>query len=592
LALHVVSPRPIDPSTGLCPHQSAAGLSETAGSADPVNWIRLTVLDPGGPGHAPHFICDRNISLAFGNQVEVLVPQQPRGVNVDVIVEGFAQATAGAPILLKYSGEARGLPAGAGAITAEVLAVHAGQFGCLSEHPVARAFHSATLLPDGQVLLAGGLIGGPDPLRFAATETLDFYDPHTHRFYPADDQRVVKQPRAFHQAFLVAGGPPYRLLLMGGVAPPAGATPGTPAAVLRTGKPEEPFRVSPLPGSIAAPVELLIADPVTHTVASSASSVAGLPARMFGATSEDPDPLAAGLVLGGASTFTAPGFIANRQVQQLDRATGLPLPTSTALGEDRIGGTVTPLGPNAALIFGGDLAVDDTMKSARAVEILRGVDGAITSSIPTPTPGPVATAFHAATSIDSSQVLVTGGFALSGGVAIDTPSALLQMVRIDGAGNVSAQVLDAGGALPVGYAQATALEVPAEVLISGGSPSFLDSQLPDQCGTLTRGCATRQAVLVDPMAQTGHVSAPLQVARYGHRQTRLPDGMVLVTGGFRMLPDRSTQVVESAELFNPFDAGTDRATRPPFSIMRPIGDEANRTDPRQPRCPTRSEIAQ
>jgi hypothetical protein len=313
---------------------------------------------------------------------------------------------------------------------------------------------------------------------------------------------------------------------------------------------------------------------------------------MFGATSEDLDPLAAGLALGGGSTFTAPGFIANRQVQQLDPATGLPLPQGTALGEDRIGATVTPLGPNAALVFGGDVAVDDTIKGVRAVEILRGVGGPITSSIPTPTAAPVATAFHAATSIDSSQVLVTGGFALSGGVAIDTPSALLQMVRVDSTGNVSAQVLDAGGALPVGYAQATALEVPAEVLISGGSPSFADSQRPDQCGTQTRGCATRQAVLVDRVAQSGHVDAPLQVARYGHRQTRLSDGMVLVTGGFRMLPDRSTQVVESSEIFNPFDATTDRVTRPPFSIMRPIGDEANRADPRQPRCPTRGEIAQ
>jgi N-acetylneuraminic acid mutarotase len=84
---------------------------------------------------------------------------------------------------------------------------------------VPRALHQATLLPDGRVLMSGGLgeTSSPGP------ERAEVFDPATGTFGPAGD---LHAGRSLHSAVLLTDG---RVLVVGGV-----ANPGDRAAVTLT----------------------------------------------------------------------------------------------------------------------------------------------------------------------------------------------------------------------------------------------------------------------------------------------------------------------------------------------------------------------
>jgi hypothetical protein len=72
----------------------------------------------------------------------------------------------------------------------------------------ARAEHTATLLPSGQVLVAGGCQYGPCDDALASAEV---YDPATHNWLPAG---AMNTARALHTATLLPSG---QVLVTGGV---------------------------------------------------------------------------------------------------------------------------------------------------------------------------------------------------------------------------------------------------------------------------------------------------------------------------------------------------------------------------------------
>ncbi|HZX94315.1 MAG TPA: kelch repeat-containing protein [Myxococcales bacterium] len=92
--------------------------------------------------------------------------------------------------------------------TAEIYDPDTGQFTPTGSLASARSFHTATLLPDGRVLVVGGLFG--DDANPSPTNT-EVYDPTTGAFAPAGDLQTA---RGFHSGVLLSDG---RVLVVGGV---------------------------------------------------------------------------------------------------------------------------------------------------------------------------------------------------------------------------------------------------------------------------------------------------------------------------------------------------------------------------------------
>lgn len=88
--------------------------------------------------------------------------------------------------------------------SAEVFNPASNDFVNIGAMGVARSSHTATLLPNGKVLIAGGFNG--DYL-----STAEIYDPHTGKFTPASQMTVA---RSGHEAVLLQNG---KVLLAGGV---------------------------------------------------------------------------------------------------------------------------------------------------------------------------------------------------------------------------------------------------------------------------------------------------------------------------------------------------------------------------------------
>lgn len=231
----------------------------------------------------------------------------------------------------------------------------------------ARAGHSATLLPDGRVLVAGGLVAG------AGLASAELYDPRTGSWTATGS---MIQGRAWHTATLLRNG---TVLVTGGLST-ASTTPG---ADIELASAE---LYDPRTGSWTAAGSM--------TEARSGPSVALLP---------DGRVLVAG---GWASTEPFGPKLASSEL--FDPATG----TWTATGnmtERRHGHSATLLPNGTVLVAGGY----DGGRSATA-ELYDPITGTWTStgSLPEPFLG------HAATLLPDGTVLVVGGDAPSGGGAV------------------------------------------------------------------------------------------------------------------------------------------------------------------------------
>jgi Galactose oxidase, central domain len=99
---------------------------------------------------------------------------------------------------------------GSTSLAAELYDPSTGTFTATGNMISARQGHTATLLPDGKVLIAGG--ADPDPNNYAVLSTAELYDPDTGTFTRTGD---MNQGRTGHSANLLASG---KVLITGGFA--------------------------------------------------------------------------------------------------------------------------------------------------------------------------------------------------------------------------------------------------------------------------------------------------------------------------------------------------------------------------------------
>jgi hypothetical protein len=129
------------------------------------------------------------------------------GHSATALLNGQVLIAGGAPTLV-----ARGVDdSGSAWDTAELYDPETGHFHTVGRMTAARVSHTATLLPNGKVLIAGG---APTPFYRPGSIVLsscEIYDPATNTFSPAPPLTV---PRMWHRATLLNSG---KILITGGV---------------------------------------------------------------------------------------------------------------------------------------------------------------------------------------------------------------------------------------------------------------------------------------------------------------------------------------------------------------------------------------
>jgi len=505
-------------------------------------------------------VCDA--VFASKASAQFVVPR--RAGRVAVRVEAFSGSE------LKYSGALEDVDLSASEATIRLRPSSlAGEkvkgVSCVPKLRKRRAFHSATLLPNGRVLIFGGVVadGGEgaavalptvEPIGVSATAVIEYYDPTRAEVRvltpdpPAKAEDQLK-PRALHHAFLLSSPAdgPYQILVVGGVRP----ADGKPAFWLRVSRTGYPFLLSPHNAAKPAEAMILTVTPAATTDGEprvSTRTIASFPATFFpGATLVSPENLA--LVAGGAGeqkpAYANPeaasptlnddrGFLSDPASYFGDLGSeGNPKGQTAFLQKIRAGHAVARLDADRFLVLGGNMngTIDDV-----AELITRPTTGAFTVAPLTFTTKAAATAWHTLTSIGGSDgaaptgVLWAGGFTLandtSGQRTVDVPRTP-PVQWVSAADPTLLKDVDAGAFKSVGYHDAIALH-DGSVLLSGGNG--------DLTGCVAKYlCPQEQRVVFklpkggSPTLATGTPS--LGIARFGHRTVRLLDNSLLFTGG-------------------------------------------------------------
>lgn len=487
------------------------------------------------------------------------------------------------------------------------------------------AFHSATLLPNGKVVLVGGVRG-------ALSGRLEISD---GKLYPLSVVAVLDpsdltlqlacQPedgampaRAFHEAVLLPSDPagPYRILLLGGM------TSGGDAPVAAERERDQPFRISPTDSAVAAEAGIL-----TLTLGEDSSCNGGAPEASYLAASELTDvagffptvsPIDDGQAVafvGGARHYETAG---SGQGFDLDSATAEPasveqrafiitierepkIERTIALRRVRAGHGAARAGRNRVLVLGG---VMDGTSSELTAEYGAG----LTSSEPEVTPiglGPISgqTAWQTLNEIgltDASRAAgsLAPGLLLYGGYELEPGNTAFFRYAFD-PGPVAAQLLTIGETFTAesyqapaeappleitGFHQATAM-ADGSILVSGGNANKRDCPVGEQTLQL-ESCALDQLALLElhegELRQRPGLPADLalQFPRYGHRATRLLDNTVLITGGLQVDPEAANRlrIVSRQEIVNVSTGGPDESfftnshdQRQPAQSLMPCG---------------------
>lgn len=556
ISYRLVGPPPLSAEGGCAVDEPAPGIDVVpdAGGQAPAR-IRLTYRD----ADTGALVCDTDLLPDGGSPVVAV----PRGGPVDIAVEVFDTESK-----LLATGRARGVDLD-GRTDVSIRVRPANAFSCAAARGgTPRAFHTATPLPGGRVLLAGGVTGGPEQNGRAVdlagaglfvTDSVELYDPVTETFTAVGVPGLI--PRAMHEAHVFDSEDGLvHIALVGGVTA-SGDPAALPALVAGAGG----LRLEPGASAAAAPVELLTYDPASGDITRERIEDGPAP-RLLAASARV--SLADGdrLVMVGGWDAAPLG-----EVDVIDPgAPAAGATTTTSAG--RLGATVTDLGDGRALIWGGHLAEPIETRITGAGELLANLD----SQNPTTSPPlflgsaePTARAFHTAVRTDDGSILMMGGFDITdSGVAVNPAAVFAQRLVVPGVSTdvqVSNVALVGGGTPePAGFVGAGSL-AGGDVLVSGGNPAIGSQGCTASSQGLVCALAAAYRYSTDDAAFVPTGGA-LLMGRYGHRQTTLPDGTVLVTGGLHAAGN-DLVVLADAEIYEPAYAdapdGADGALQAP-----------------------------
>ncbi|WP_437320559.1 kelch repeat-containing protein [Sorangium sp. So ce385] len=362
--------------------------------------------------------------------------------------------------------------------SAEIFDPASGQWSVHGSTNTARANHTATLLPDGRVLVAGG--EGPD----GALDSTEVFDPKAGQGGRWSTGKPMRAARADHTATLLPDG---GVLVAGGEGPDG---------ALDSAEIYDP----------AADAWFALAPMLTARTAHTATLLPN--GQVLVAGGEGPDG-----ALDSAEIYDP---AADAWIPRSPMLTARTAHTATLLpnGQVLVAGGEGPDGAlNAAELFN---ATSDTWRAAGSMAAAR--------------------RDHAATPLLDGRVLVIGGGGLGG--------------SIDGAEvfDPEAREWRSLQSMQRSRAEHTATLLPdGQVLVAGGSELDADGSLR---------AAIDDAELLDPDAGMWPSLDRLRTARYSHTATLLPDGRVLVAGGDAGDGGANPgPIVDSAEAFDP-DSGT------------------------------------
>lgn len=546
---------------GRCPVDPQLGPS-----SDPrVDGLRLTFR----AAQQGEFLCDVVVQPG-GDEPILAIPRH------DGLIDVFAEYYAGTELL------ASGVVANVDFKLPQLVRIvtqPANDFACAPARLAAgRAFHSATRLPDGSVLLVGGVTSindqlsatGGDPLYVSSS--VELYDPR----YGEVRQLLVPDllPRGFHRAVVLSGGNAGEVViaLIGGITV-VGDPARVPAAF--TGTPgTNALRLIPAVDAQPAPLELLLYDTVSGSISRILPADNGAP-RMFAAVGGgearpkgSPLPIA---VVGGVADAALSALV---DFEVRDNA-GSGLLATASLNAARLGATASVLDDGSVLVWGGHVQTADANLLVQSGERLVGLE-----ATPSATPlnfsalgvQPTPRTHHAAARTGDGRIVIAGGFRIAQNRADNVDPVFAQVLGYDGQVEVNEPTTSSGiTAIGAGYPAAVAL-ADGDVLISGGNADTTSAGCAGAVHPLT--CSTAAAYRFQQTNSVLNDTPELQVGRFGHQMTLLPGGAVLVSGGLHA-EGQSLLLLPDLEVFNPTTSTTNLLAD--IGVMREPGDIARTT---------------
>ncbi|WP_275936137.1 kelch repeat-containing protein, partial [Sorangium cellulosum] len=365
------------------------------------------------------------------------------------------------------------------------------------EMNTARMEHTATLLPSGQVLVAGGY--GPDgPLASA-----ELFDPATGSWLPAGE---ISTARMEHTATLLPSG---QVLVAGGC--------GLSGAPVWSAELYDPATRSWLPAAVMSTAR------VEHT----ATLLQSGKVLVAGGYSDT----------GGHCNGTGEAPVESAELY--DPATGIWMPAG-AMSTARVEHTAMLLSSGQVLVAGG-YGPDDLLASAELYDpvIDRWLPAGVMSA---PRAG------HTATLLPSGQVLVAGGQGrsrlLASAELYDPTTHSWLPAGAMSAANYwhtatllrSGRVLIAGAGFPELYDPAThswqSAGAMSAVRVMHTATWLLSRRVLVAGGSGPTGDSLARAELYDPATHSWLPAEPMSTPRRSHTATLLPRGRVLVAGGY------------------------------------------------------------